>query len=666
MKETQIRNVAGLTLLSLAVAALAAFFIWEPEEGRPPDPGRGDQGRAHTTGPLPSITGRPLLEQARLLDRWIQDKRTPINPEVRELLKTAPAGIKLRCLDYLAASKDKGALGLIRSLGKDHDLRVRLSVLGARRDLEDFDEMKAWVEALKGTDPELVMHGAFAISMSHRREHIPALEPLLQSPHRAVRIEVAFAFAELHWKKISKRIGHWAYSRDYLLQEAGVFAWLYDPDKDVALDELTKLMWSPDEKLADLAIHLFPRIKSPRVITICKEARRSPHHLVRMWAVLTLRQIGTKEALAALPVFQDDPSSSVQHFLKAKSIKGLDDPLNNPPEPVDPPPPRGEAPEPGDDPALGGPVLRHPRHAGDLKGLLKDLSSPDYQVRSHALKMIDRCHYGSLDQEGFARVAALERDPAPKMREKAMDMISRKKMPAMLPVLLRMADDPVAKVRQRAVYGLSIYQDAQARAAIHKALQDGSLDVEMVALLALARYQDLSLVGPIERAATAQDFSMRAAAMHALGKVGSPQVVPLLARGASDKAGWVRLSAAYALGSYKTEGACKALDKALEDPSYYVRAVALESCVKICPSLARDILAREGKEAAPWEPLLSMIKSRKGGDPAASEIPFIKRQCAHEYLSHTHDQIEGYTLLGKPTPTLLEIDFNGRSEIRCP
>lgn len=113
---------------------------------------------------------------------------------------------------------------------------------------------------------------------------------------------------------------------------------------------------------------------------------------------------------------------------------------------------------------------------------------------------------------------------------------------------------------------------------------------------------------------------------------------------------------AYALRAHKITPACDALGRALEDVSYYVRAVALESSVLACPRLAAGILARSGASAAPYEPLRSMIRARRTGDKLPSEIPFIKRQCAHEYLSHTHDQIEGFTPLGRPRPGPLDID----------
>lgn len=575
----------------------------------------------------------PMDELALWLEKETEAGRFSQVAQVRELLRTAPAGIKLRCMDYLVAAGDIKAAPILSDLNLHLDPQVRLGAMAARRKLGDLKDISAWLEALENPDPEFPQEGAYGIAAAGRTDLIDKVVPLLKSPHRAVCVEAAFSLVDLHWSGAPEAFGHWAYDDDYLHQEAGIRAWpLAEPDQ--ALHKLAELTKHPDKELADLALHQIVKIDSPKVIPLLKSMSTGSED-IKLWAIYFLRKMGTPKAAKALEAFQNDQTPTVQFFLTSDFAKI----------------------ELWDNPKKWDYSVFLP---GDLEAkpsrerLVKLLSHKNTFVRIQALQMMAAADDATalLAPSALEKIIALSSDSHTKIRFLATVILSRQRREKAKETLIVLSADPMARIRQTAIWGLGNFVDQpKVRRVITSAVMDKSQDVQAAALLALARSASPEDMKILLRAANDPDFSIRAAAMYSFAFLASDNddAKAAIEKGLGDVAGWVRLSAVF--GASRFHDNCPMLTKAVKDESYYVRAAALPALAAKCPEIFRNIVRDSRQPAAILEPILTVLKNHQN-QRAWNEISYIKNRYYELDLALTYDHIRDLTVLEAKNATL--------------
>lgn len=565
----------------------------------------------------------PPIELASWLEYSATNGNFDAKPEVRNLLETAPPGIKLRCMDYLIAAKDENALPVLRTLSEDDDPSIRLGALAARRELEDFQDISAWVKALSDSDPELPQEGAYGIAAAGRKDLAEKIAPLLQSPHRAVKVEAAFALVDLQWPKAPEVFGGWTHKNDYLLNEAGIRAWSLAAPKD-ALPVLLEVARRPDKELADLALHQIVSF-GPDVAIPALESLANGTEDIKLWAIYFLRVFGTEEALKALKTFHKNATPAIEYFLDSdfSKIKNWDDPEN-----------------------WDYSIFLPKGKSGTLtiNERVKLLESKNSFLRIQALSDL---FANNINDIGTSRAALRHLVKASNDSSVAIRFRAAKIMTARTDFFdssnyERLLADPVDRIRQRAMVALAKSQKADATGILTSFLRSQSVDLMSTALFSMALANRPDCSPALVDASTDADFSIRAAAMYGLGicRARGDSEKRTLANGLKDDSAWVRMAAAY---SMQSPDYCEPLAKAIFDKSYYVRTIVAGSLAKHCPSRFEHLMAKNENIRNQWEPAVSGIESNKGS--AEKEIEYFRKRYYEIDLTTTYDHIREYVVL---------------------
>ncbi|MDP8223865.1 MAG: HEAT repeat domain-containing protein [Candidatus Lernaella stagnicola] len=454
------------------------------------------------------------------------DRRdAPLTPAVLpDNLAQLSTAKKLALFDELADAEPGRGLPLLRAAAQDDDFRVRLAALAARRKAGDLDPLTPWLEALDSGDPEFVMEGAFGIADAGRSDLADKLTPLLQSPHRAVRIEAAFCLIDLEWPGAPKVIGPWARRRDFLAQEAGIRALALAP-ADRAWSRLLPFATHVDDELADLALHELVRLNPQKAIALLAGFTDQREEL-RLWAVFFLRGLTQPAAQEALQKYAADPSSAVQTLLAQPSLEFWESDGEN----------KAGAPSPFQvDPSLS---------ADDL---LQSAGTGDTLVRRAALKVLVQRHGESspgIDVEPpvpWAKAADVE------TRLQFARLATGRTETALRDELRVLAVDRVDRVRQQALFALAFAAEAEDRRLLREAWRAESLDVRQTALLGLSLCGDESAAAALNEARQDPDFSLRATAMLGLAILRPARWREQVREGLRAPEAWVRLAAAVGL-----------------------------------------------------------------------------------------------------------------------
>lgn len=181
-----------------------------------------------------------------------------------------------------------------------------------------------------------------------------------------------------------------------------------------------------------------------------------------------------------------------------------------------------------------------------VEGLIKALSSKDYEVRFYAKKSLVKLNEFSI------------------------------------PIILNEIKNPNYKIRLGLVESLGTIKNKKATSALISTLKlDNNSKVRAASAASLGKIEDISALNQLIDSLKDRDYKVRTASARALGFLKSPRAIPHLVKTLKDPNSYVRTSSATALGRIKDKSAVSYLITALKDSSRETREMACWSLGKI-------------------------------------------------------------------------------------
>ncbi len=317
-----------------------------------------------------------------------------------------------------------------------------------------------------------------------------------------------------------------------------------------AVPSLLEVLQDPDAYTRVRGLEAIAKIQDARVIPAVRAALQDPNQAVRDKAMESLAQSGDPGALREMvSLLAHAPQKEWVHDSAALRYAGS---------------------------AAIGPLLE----------LLRSGQAEDRLRASSALRdlewsdpRVDRDNPSLLDTW-----LALTRDPDARIRSNAIQQLTRKNDPRIVPALWELRSDPEASVRSSAMAALERFNDPRVIAIVAARLDDPDRGVRMHAALVLARDGDPRGLQPVLEEMKGMSSEVRSSAADALGSGKYPEAVPALIEAMNDSSLEVRTFAARSLGDIGDTRAAaplaKALTRDLGDPTLSPGGVSSEKVMR--------------------------------------------------------------------------------------
>jgi HEAT repeat protein len=153
------------------------------------------------------------------------------------------------------------------------------------------------------------------------------------------------------------------------------------------------------------------------------------------------------------------------------------------------------------------------------------LASENAELRREGINILRRV--ARFDPEARAAMRKLLRDPSPRVREQAAQVLGNLRDTAAAPELLELLADPEAAVRRRAVQGLTSMEARDAAPVLAERLASDQDDrVREAAALGLGKLKSNQAAESLLKGLKDQSEAVRAAAITSLGEVGAREAAP--------------------------------------------------------------------------------------------------------------------------------------------